>query len=240
MGRIGCVGIGVLCLAVTGCGTNDVILKKQMEMEARLEQLGQAATADAAKITQLTNDLKELQARVNTDAATLDELKQNRREVATSLDSLSQQISNLTAPSTATKIEVVNRETAPADKDAGQQEAYMKAFGLFSADNYPGAIAAFEQYLQNYPQGEYAGNARYWIGECHYTRHDYRSALEAFKLVIKNHPKGAKVPDAMLKIGYSLISLNEPDKARSALEELVEKYPRSPAAAKARERLSHH
>ena len=116
----------------------------------------------------------------------------------------------------------------------------MKAFGLFSANNYPAAISAFEDHLRKYPRGEYAGNAQYWIGECHYTQHDYRAALDAFNLVVKNYPQGAKVPDALLKIGFTFISLNEPDKARATLESLIAKYPRTPAAAKAQERLSRH
>ena len=240
MGRIARMGIGMFCLAVAGCATNDVILKKQTEMEARLEQLVQANNADAARIIRLSNDLKELQAQVNADSATLSELKQNRKEVAAALESVSQRFLTLAAASTPTKIEVVNREAAPADKDAGQQQAYMKAFGLFSANSYAAAIGEFEQYLQKYPHGEYAGNAQYWIGECHYAQHNYRDALEAFNLVLKDHPAGAKVPDAMLKIGFSLVSLNEPDRARTALDALIEKYPLSSAAAKARERLSSH
>ncbi len=240
MGRIVWMGVGVCCLAAAGCGTNEVQLKKQVELEARLEQLAQAHTADTARLTQLSNDLGDLRARVDADAALLQELKQNRKEVAASLEAVSQQLLTLAPPSSATKIEVVNREVAPADKDGGQQEAYMQAFGLFSANNYPAAIAAFADYLRKYPKGEYAGNAQYWIGECHYTQRQYREALDAFNLVTKNYPQGAKVPDAMLKIGYTLISLNEPDKARAALETLIEKYPRSPAATQARERLSRH
>jgi TolA-binding protein len=55
--------------------------------------------------------------------------------------------------------------------------------------------------------------------------------------MVATYPKGSKVPDAMLKIGYSLVSMNEPEKARAALQSLLVKYPKSPAAAKARERL---
>ena len=240
MGRIVGAAVGLFCLAAAGCGTNDIMLKKQMEMESRLEQLVQAHAADSARLTRLETDLRDLQSRRAADASAIEELQRNRKDVAASLESVSQQLVTLTTPPSPTKIEVVNREAAPTEKDAGQQEAYMKAFGLFSANNYSAAIPAFEDYLRKYPKGEYAGNAQYWIGECYYTQHDYRSALDAFNLVVKNYPQGAKVPDALLKIGFTFISLNEPDKARATLESLIEKYPRSPATAKAQERLSRH
>jgi len=58
--------------------------------------------------------------------------------------------------------------------------------------------------------------------------------------MVATYPNGNKVPDAMLKIGYSLVNMNEPEKARTALQALLVKYPKSPAAAKAREKLGRH
>jgi tol-pal system protein YbgF len=132
---------------------------------------------------------------------------------------------------------VVNKGAAPGDSDSAEQDSYMKAFGLFSSNNYGAAIEAFTVFIKTYPASEYAGNAQYWIGECYYTQHDFKQALEAFNKVIDRYPKGKKVPDALLKVGFSQISLNEPAKARVTLESLIEKYPKSPAAAKARERM---
>ncbi|RQW77979.1 MAG: tol-pal system protein YbgF, partial [Geobacter sp.] len=135
------------------------------------------------------------------------------------------------------RIVVVNKGASSVEGESIEQDAYMKAFGLFSTNNYSGAIQAFQSFITSYPRSEYAGNAQYWIGECYYTQRDYSKALKAFNMVIDNYPKGNKVPDAMLKAGYSLISMNQHDKAKPALEALVETYPKTPAAMKARERL---
>ncbi|HEY6838597.1 MAG TPA: tol-pal system protein YbgF [Geobacteraceae bacterium] len=240
MRQSGCLGLGLFFLAIAGCGTNDVMLKKQMEMESRLEQLVQANATDSVRLGQLANDVKEMQARVNRLSSGMEELKQKDNDVASSLETLSQRLEGFSASRATAKIEVVNRENVPVDKDADQQQAYMKAFGLFSANNYDSAITEFEAYLKKYPKGEYAGNAQYWIGECFYTQHSYREALEAFNRVVTDYPKGSKVPDAMLKIGFTLISINEPEKGKDALQALIEKYPKSQAAAKARERLSRY
>lgn len=229
--------IGVFCFLAVGCGNNDLIVKKQAEMEARLEQLAQANAATNAHLTDLTNDIRTLQIQFSATSADVESLKSSYKEFKSSLELIYQKLASPAPPAETPKIEVVNKEAAPSDKDSAPQDAYIKAFGLFSANNYSGAIEAFEAFVKSYPDSEYAGNAVYWVGECYYTQHDYSRALESFSKVVADYPKGNKVPDAMLKIGYSLISMNEPLKARAELQSLIGKYPKSPAAAKARERL---
>ncbi|HEY6873123.1 MAG TPA: tol-pal system protein YbgF [Geobacteraceae bacterium] len=230
----------VFCLAASGCGNNDMLLKKQTEMDARLEQLIQGNAGTNARLAEMGNELKDLQDRVKAHSADLDELKPGFRDLKSSLEGVSQRAEGRGTQPAASRIVVVNKGGSAADHDSAEQDAYMKAFGLFSTNNYPGAIEAFDAFIANYPGSEYAGNAQYWIGECYYTQRDYTKALDAFTRVVDRYPKGKKVPDAMLKIGFSLISLNQHDKARTALETLVEKYPKSQAALKARERLSHN
>jgi tol-pal system protein YbgF len=226
----------VFCLAASGCSNNDVLLKKQMEMDARLEQLIQGNAGTNARLAEMANELRELQSRVATNSADLEALKPGFRELKSSLEAMSQREEGKGSQPPA-KIVVVNKGSA-GDRGSVEQDAYMKAFGLFSTNDYHGAIEAFETFIRNYPRSEYAGNAQYWIGECYYTQRDFSRALDAFTRVIGTYPNGKKVPDAMLKVGFSLISLNQHDKARAALESLVEKYPKSQAAVKARERLS--
>jgi TolA-binding protein len=42
----------------------------------------------------------------------------------------------------------------------------------------------------------------------------------------------------MLKVAFSQMSLNDQPSARATLHKLIDTYPKSPAAAKARERLN--
>jgi tol-pal system protein YbgF len=230
--------IGAFCLSAAGCGRNDLIVKKQMEMDARLEQLAQGNVAANARITDLANEISDLQRRVKAASADIEAMKPSHDEFKASIDSIRQKLAALTPPAASTpKIELVNREAAPSDRDAVIQDSYMKAFGLFSANRYGEAIEAFEAFVTAHPTSEYAGNAMYWVGECYYSQHNYSRALESFSKMVATYPKGNKVPDAMLKIGYSFVSMNEPEKARAALQSLLIKYPKSQAAAKARERL---
>ena len=227
-----------LCLIISGCSTTDVVMKKQMETDSRLEQLVQGNAAANLRLAEQANEIKELRNQVKANSADLEELKPSFREMKNKLESNSSKKDVDRMPGAVSRIEVVNKEPAPGDKDGGAQNAYMKAFGLYSANNYPAAIEAFEAFNKSYPKSEYAGNALYWIGECYYTQHNYTQALDAFNKLLASYPKGNKVPDAMLKIGYTYINMNEPAKSKSALQLLVDKFPNSQAAVKARERLN--
>lgn len=233
-----CICAVALCLIISGCSTTDVIMKKQMEMDTRMEQLVQGNAAANARLSEMTNEVKELRKQVKENSTDLEELKPAFSKMREAIYSIPRQKPPETASTVVSRIEVVNKDPNPGDKESGAQNAYMKAFGLYSANNYPGAVAAFEAFIKTYPKSEYAGNAQYWIGECYYTQHDYPRALDAFNKLLAIYPKGNKVPDAMLKIGYTYINLNEPAKTKSALQSLIDKYPNSQAAIKARERLN--
>ncbi len=234
--RNGC--IAVIILMLPGCAGQDVIIQKQTEMESRLERLIQDNKSLAIKVAGLSAEVKELNDQVQNHSGSIQELKQpaltNHSEgkeayPANRLPQLKQ--------SPATKIELINDEMPSKEENKNASDLYMKAFGLYSANNYAGAVKAFKAFLKKYPATEYAVNAQYWLGECYYSQSDMPRALEAFRQVVEKYPDGTKAPDALLKIGYTLIAMKEPAKARVELTGLIEKYPDSPAAAKARERL---
>jgi tol-pal system protein YbgF len=227
-----------LIVTISGCANNDVLMKKQMEADARLEQLAQGNSAVNVRLAELTREMNDLQARVKSNTAELGELKPEIGRLRESIASIPRLKSSETVSRDVPRIEVVNRDPSPGGKDVNAQNAYMKAFGLFSANNYQAAVEAFGSFIKSYPDSEYAGNAMYWIGECHYTQRNYTKAITTFNRVISLYPKGSKIPDAMLKIGYSYISMNDPVRAKVALQTLIDKYPNSPAAVKARERLN--
>jgi tol-pal system protein YbgF len=224
---------------ISGCAGNDLILKKQNETDIRIAQLVEGYSNTNAKVAQLTRELNDLQDQVKSNAATCEDMKPKIGKMREELDMMAAARSSRPVSAPSQRIEVVNKEAVPANREKTIQDEYMKAYGLFSENNYSGAVEAFTSFIKKYPASEYAGNAQYWIGECHYTQQEFPKALAAFNRVLNSYPKGKKVPDAMLKIGFSYISMNDQAKAKVALQNLVDKYPNSQAALKARERLIH-
>lgn len=222
-----------IALMAGGCASQDAIIQKQAEMDARLEFLAQDNKALTGQVVSLTNELRELKERNQGTSAEILKLKESS-PVPPPSEPPVPEVKQAAAP--APKIELINSEAAQQKTD-NPSSAYMEAFGLYSANKYPAAVQAFTSFLQTYPDDEFAVNAQYWIGECYYSQSDFPKSLTAFKKVIENYPKGKKAPDALLKIGYTLFALKEPVQARAALELLIEKFPETAAASKAREKL---
>lgn len=228
----------ILCFALTGCATNDLMLKRQSESEAKVEHLIQSGKKAEVRINELSDQLQSRDEQAKAAASQLRQLQDTVRELRIAQDELKARLVLLAQQAVPPKIEVVNQESTPKSKDTGPPAEYVKAFGLYSANNFPGAITAFETFLKNNPQSDYAANALYWIGECHYSLSDLPKAKDIFFKVVGNYPNSPKAPDAMLKLGYTLAAMKEKEKANALFESLIKSYPSSPAATKARERLT--
>jgi tol-pal system protein YbgF len=117
------------------------------------------------------------------------------------------------------------------------EKLYAGALTLYSGRDYQQARVKFEEFVATYPDHKLAGNAQYWIGECHYSQKRFDEAAEEFGKVETAYPASPKVPAALLKRGLSLAELKRMTEARAALQRIVDNYPQSEEAAKARERL---
>lgn len=118
-----------------------------------------------------------------------------------------------------------------------EQQAYRQAFNVLKEGRYEDSIAAFMQFSQRYPDGQYADNAVYWMGEANYVLRRFPQAIESFNRVLSKYPNSPKLADAMLKIGFSHYELKAWPEARQVLDELVKRYPASTATQLAKNRL---
>lgn len=231
----------LLSLVLSGCAANDLVVKRQAESEAKIEFLIQ----NAKKADQRHNELAGVQQtqddRFKSLAGEIKQLRDENRELRTASDELKARVAILVQQSQTPKVEIVNQPSSTKVAiESGPPADYLKSFGLYSANNFPAAIEAFEAFLKNNPHSDYAANAQYWIGECHYSLSDLPKAKEAFLKVSDSYPKSTKTPDALLKLGYTLAAMKEKDKAAGIFERIITSYPSSAAAIKARERLNAH
>ena len=120
---------------------------------------------------------------------------------------------------------------------ADEKAAYERTFGLLREGAFEDAIIGFNQFLFKYPNGAYADNAQYWLGEAFYVTRDFEQAQKAFQKVLDQFPSSPKVPDAKLKLGFTMYELNRASEARKILEGVVKDYPDSSVARLAERRL---
>ncbi|RPD88786.1 tol-pal system protein YbgF [Luteimonas sp. 100069] len=122
---------------------------------------------------------------------------------------------------------------APADERA----AYEQAFNALKNGQYTDSARLFQAFLQTYPQGSYAPNALYWLGESYYVTQNYARSQEQFLSLLQRYPQSDKAPGAMLKVGLSQYGLKDLDGAEATLADVGKQYPGTDAARTAADRL---
>mgnify|MGYP000149152293 FL=1 len=128
---------------------------------------------------------------------------------------------------------------APAPAPDGERNEYRNAYDLLMTErNFPEAISAFNAFLKKYPDGSYADNAQFWLGEAYYAHNDLDTAMTEFRQLVETYKESPKVPDAVYKVGQIHRIKGENDKARMVFQGLVEHYPNTPAAELAQQRLA--
>lgn len=126
---------------------------------------------------------------------------------------------------------------SPETTAGGEREAYREAFDLLKERDYDGAKEEFVDLLSSYPQGQFADNARYWLGEIGYVTEDYGSAQAQFNRLITDYPLSPKVPGAMLKLGYIYASQGDTEQSRQVLQDIIVRFPDSTESRLAQGRL---
>jgi TolA-binding protein len=114
--------------------------------------------------------------------------------------------------------------------------AFRQARELLLSAPLPEAQAAFAAYLQAYPTGEDAPDARYWYAFTLLGQGDYRNAAAAFAEYIELHgndpgPRN-QAPAALLRLGISLAGLGMRNDACAAFRDAAA-HPRASQTTRA-------
>jgi tol-pal system protein YbgF len=125
----------------------------------------------------------------------------------------------------------------PETLEGNERDAYRDAFERLKDRDYEAAKKAFAAMLVRYPDGQFADNGVYWLGEIGYVTKDYAAALTHFNRLISDYPGSPKLPSAMLKLGYVYSDQQELEQARRMLEAVTERFPDTTEGRLAKGRL---
>src|SRR6185503_16400463 len=128
--------------------------------------------------------------------------------------------------------------SAAAPPQPAETHAYETAQSQRRIGNYQGAIAAFQNFIAQYPKSQLAPRAQYWIGDSYYNLRDFKNAIASQQKLIANYPDSATIPDSLLNIASSQLELGDTVGARRTMDGLVTRYPTTEAAEKAKRRLA--
>ncbi len=134
---------------------------------------------------------------------------------------------------------LIHQSKTTPKSTATQEETsqFQSAYKLMQSRQYAEAIESFSQYLEKFPQGYYAADAHYWLGELYVVAGESNLAMTQLQAVVQQYPDSTKAPDAMLKLGSIAQEQKQFDQAKSLWQNLINKYPQSSAARVAKTSL---
>lgn len=185
------------------------------------------------QMQQLQQEVQALRGIVEQQNYELETLKQQRKDDYVDLDrriSALQTSGAASAPAYATNpaADVSAPVAAGAEKDS-----YDAAYQLLDQNRKDEAITAFTRHINRFPDGEYTGNAYYWLGLIQSTQGQLTAAQEHFTLLLKKFPDHRKVPDARFALGKVYFQQGKKAEARKIIQEVAEGNSSAAAPAKA-------
>jgi tol-pal system protein YbgF len=118
-----------------------------------------------------------------------------------------------------------------------EKQLYEEAYGLLQSRQYQPAVDQLQALLKRFPDGQYALNAQYWIGEVFLVQGKIDLAETAFQQIVTKYPSHTKTGDALLKLGYVAYAKGDYPKARDFFTQVKTRYASTPTARLAEARL---
>lgn len=167
---------------------------------------------DSVSTTQIVNSLTKVQRDISVLHTRVSALEAKQSATSNTSTSAKQAVN-------------LSNVTGSATVLLGEKDRYNQAYSILNSGDNNRALAEFQAIIQTYPNGEYADNSQYWIGEALLRKNEKKRAMQAFDGVVRIYPKSPKVPDALLKLGMTQLSLGNKLKAKQYYDYLIAVYP---------------
>lgn len=237
--------------ASAGLFADDDARKQIQQLESRIAKLESSLTAAEESKEQLIRALLDLQMQLEAQATELRKLRgQDEEQAHQALDAekrqkdfyvdLDARLRRLESNGGATPPPVVRgdgRKDVAADP-LGENKAFEAAYTFYKNEKLPNAVAAFNEFLSNYPGSVHEPNVQYWLGNAHYLLRDCPNSLRGYQTLIEKFPDHPRVPEAMFNIADCQLELKGKTSAKKTLKQIISQFPGSGAAEKAKKRLA--
>jgi len=227
--------------------TEVIALKNRInELEEREERFYKAVEELKAENQDLRKQLADLRAESGSLLQQLGQIQALVRELNDRIAKLEAPLASGLAKPTMQEGDTTSGDAqAPSNKPGGNsppsaqslKEIYELGLNYFKEGKYDSSRAQFEAFIKASADDPYAGNARFWIGECYYQEKDYKRAILEYDRVQKEYPNSTKVPPALYKMGICFEHLGKKTEAGAVYKDLISRFPKSEEANKAKVQL---
>jgi len=196
-----------------------------LEANAKIDRLETEVRSLTGRIEQLTFDLEQARARLDSVSAAL--AGEAPAPLASApqgpKDLIANEISRSSAPGAAAGAGDVQ---LPLDPEA----AFSYASDFLLSGNYASAERAFQLYVEAFPNHPRTADARFRLGEVYLANNKNTEAADAFIAFIRAYPSSARGAEAYLKLGTAFSRLSKADEACKVFKTLKSKYPNAAPA----------
>jgi len=152
------------------------------------------------------------------------ELEQSVVTLQSENKDFSKQLNELRQKLFAGKVNAEPQVFSPASITSSLRDEYSEGVTFFRQRKYEDALMTFSNLLEKGIEEPFADNCEYWIGECHFAKHDFLRAITHFQKVLTIDSSNKKL-DAYFMLGKSYEHIGDLAKARWAYEEVSLLYP---------------
>lgn len=254
-------------VAFTGCANDRKITWEQdkpaytaslHDLQTQQQQLTEANRQQDEAMAELKEKLSEIelltqlsqlqQAQIQALSAQIDALQKHRTAVLTKeavpvaaapRAPIRKEQPHRTSPVEAPTVPVVSEPPAvdAAAQAEAEKNAYTAAYLALKSGRYDEASKGFNKQLDIYPNGEYADQAWYWLGETRLAQGENDNAVSAFKFVADHYPNSVKHGAALFKLAQVFAASNHADRAAEYYRKLINDHADSAMAEQARSAL---
>lgn len=231
-----------LAAILTGCVTVAEFRVLQREVEELKRGPAQAGARPDARLAELGAQVSELREEV---AELRGEVEEARHQAEQARADAARNAAAAGATGSGGPAAVASSSGAAPAALTAELQSYEDGHRLYRAGDYSGAIDRFQGFLDTYPSSDYADNALFWQGECHFKLGELERAIITFDDVVKRYPEGNKVPDALYRQGIALLEIGARtgqessyrSAARQTFQRLVNEHADSERVVEARRQL---
>jgi tol-pal system protein YbgF len=213
------------------------LLSKINEMQGEMQRL-------RGQLEVQSYELKKLKQQQQTYYNDLDQrismLSSGKKNPVLDLDTATPAVTNdvdTSKTNTSTNITPVVAKKSTSTASTTEESSYNAAYELIQNKQFSEAITAMQTFVKQYPNGKYASNAHYWLGELFLAQHQEQNAIKEFDMVTHDYPKSNKVSAAMLKLGFIYAQQGDTAKAKTMFLNIQKMFPGTTTAQLATQRL---
>jgi tol-pal system protein YbgF len=205
--------------SVQAASSGDAVYNPQQEYQAA--QSTNSSFQEFNELQNLREEVMQLRGLVEELSHQIKVLKQQHMDDYIDLDG---RIANLTTAGTVTeKTETDSPVSLPLNLKltASEKDSYSAAYNLLKERKVDESAAAFEKHLEQYPDGELAANAYYWLGEIYLLKGELDQSANMFANLLDKFPQSRKAEDSRFKLGKVLYQQGKTADAKKFIENVA-------------------